>query len=750
MSLPFDPSPVALVAVAWAITYALHSTILLGVAWLLEQRFADKPELMSPIWKAAVIGGAVSATLQLAFAVEPLGGRWAVAAEERVAAAPERFTGGASIVADELAVTPVLAVALALEVPLAPVPPSAPDVTMPASSPWIGEAARPVVGAPQSTMAARAALGLFALWIIGGLALVIGLVRSWLALRRVLHGRLALRTGALADALERLHARASVTPSVRLSMSTAIRVPLATGVLHPEIVVPRRAVSELAPSAQESMLAHELGHVVRRDPTWRLGLALAQRVLFFQPLLGVAGRRIAQHAEYLADAWAARHTAEPLALARCLTEIAAWIRSAPPTSSSLALASGMAGPVSILGRRVLRLVEAPPTPPRRHALALALVCAAVPALAWIAPGASWAHDEPAVLMNAEAMELAQLAELDAMSAMQGEVFPVVIEGDRARAEQDALQRGEAPRAVAARSVDDAKKARRSARKAERAANKDRAAARRDAQRDIKRAFRSAQRHDTLPEPERIAAIIAQARSEADASNARSHVIVHGDDHQRIVVERDGEHVIVKKNGKVVAKSGGKGRARAKQHGRNHEGGIDVQVLDHDGNVVHIEIPRMDLERLNEQHRDLVERALRDVHRAREHIEGERARIHMERDRIREQLRRQHVVPRGHAPRAPQPPRAPGFRGEIVPISNVPAAPPMPAAAPWPPMPPEAMLAPLPPMPPLAPMPELEPLAPAPPAPPAAPAARPRAPNAPKKAAPRARPGCAPIVSTTSA
>ena len=80
MILSFDPSSDALVAVAWAITYALHSTILLGGAWLLEQRFSDKPEIMSPIWKAAVLGGAVSATLQLAFAVEPLGGRWAMVA----------------------------------------------------------------------------------------------------------------------------------------------------------------------------------------------------------------------------------------------------------------------------------------------------------------------------------------------------------------------------------------------------------------------------------------------------------------------------------------------------------------------------------------------------------------------------------------------------------------------------------------------------------------------------------------------
>jgi beta-lactamase regulating signal transducer with metallopeptidase domain len=599
-------------------------------------------------------------------------------------------------------------------------------------------------------MAAQAALGLFALWIIGGLALVIGLVRSWLALRRVLYGRIALRRGALADALGRLHARASGPRSVRLSMSPAIRVPLATGVVHPEIVVPSRAVSELAPAAQESMLAHELGHVVRRDPTWRLVLAVAQRVLFFQPLIGVASRRIAQHAEYLADAWAARHTAEPLALARCLTEIAAWLRSAPPPPDSLALASSMAEPASILGRRVLRLVEPPPAPARRHGLALALVCAAVPALAWLAPGASWAHDEPAI---GAPLELARLAELDALDALHGELSMVVIEGGRAGAEQDALQRGEAPRAAAARSVDDAKKARRKARKSERASAKDRAAARREAQRDIKQAFRRAQRDDELPDPERIAAIVAQARADAGESQGQRQVVVHRDGGKHIVIERDGEHVVVRKNGKVIVRSGEERRAKAH---RRDDGGIELKVVDEHGNVVHVEIPREDVERIRERQHE-VARAMRDAHRARAHAEAARARAHMQRERVREELRRRHMIPRGHAPRAPlppQPPGHPGFGGDIVPISPMPAPPARPA---MPARPPEAMLAPLPPAParpPMPPMPSpellpLAPVAPFAPAPPAPPAARPRAPTAPT-AAPRARPGIAPVAWPTSA
>lgn len=745
MSLPFDPSSVALVAVAWAFTYAVHSTILLCGAWLLERRYADKPELMSPIWKAAVLGGALSATLQMAFAVDPALGRLSVDAQARSAATPQRFADAASLAVAELAVAPVIAdVPMDPQVALAYEPVSPPDLSQPAlATAQVADAAiveRPAI-ATESTNAARVALGLFALWIIGGLAAVIGLVRSWLALRRLLRTRVALHGGALADAFGRLHARAGGPRSVALSMSAAIRVPLATGVVRPEIVVPRRAVAELAPAAQESMLAHELGHVVRRDPAWRLGLAFVQRVLFFQPLIGVAMRRITQHAEYLADAWAARHTAEPLALARCLTEIAAWMRSGPPTPEPLALASGMAEPASILGRRVLRLVEPPPAPPRRPGLALALACIAVPVLAWVAPGASWAHDVPVVIANGEVLDeddFAALAEIG-----DDDFRMVVIEGGRAQGEMDALQHREPSRAAAARSDDGTRKGRRSARKADRTESKQRAAARRDAEREIKQAFRNAKKRDELPDPARIAEIVARARADAHEDDGVRRFVVRGDaDGHKIIVEGDEHGIVVRKDGKVVVKGGhahghghghgkAKGHAKGRAHGHRSGTGFEFKVLDENGNVIEIRIPQEDIEKIQRDvHRD-VERAMREMHGAREQIERERARLLSERDRIREIMRQRELRGRGsRPPRAPQPPPPPP-RGDIVPIS------PMPAPAPMPPTPPEAFFvpAPAPPAMPAMPVPGLVPLAPAPPAPAAPPSSRRRAP----RPAPKARP-----------
>jgi hypothetical protein len=105
-------------------------------------------------------------------------------------------------------------------------------------------------------------------------------------------------------------------------------MPLATGVLRPEIVLPAR-VQSLYAEHQHPILAHELAHVVRREPAWRLVALLIDRVLFFQALNRVASDRMAACAELASDDWAARHTDEPLALARCLTEVASWLLPAP-------------------------------------------------------------------------------------------------------------------------------------------------------------------------------------------------------------------------------------------------------------------------------------------------------------------------------------------------------------------------------------------------------------------------------------
>ena len=111
--------------------------------------------------------------------------------------------------------------------------------------------------------------------------------------------------------LRRLTAEAGLADQVRLSCSSRLPVPIALGLRRREICVPPRALASLSLEQQEGMLAHELAHLVRRDPFWLAFSHFLTSVLFFQPLNQVARRRLRERSELRSDEWAVGQTGRP-------------------------------------------------------------------------------------------------------------------------------------------------------------------------------------------------------------------------------------------------------------------------------------------------------------------------------------------------------------------------------------------------------------------------------------------------------
>jgi hypothetical protein len=173
---------------------------------------------------------------------------------------------------------------------------------------------------------------------------------------------------------------------VRLSAAPRLRVPLATGVLRPEVCLPTRAVAELGPDEQIALCAHELAHVARHDPAWILLAHVAEVLAPLQPLNVWARRRLQDISECLSDDLAVEASASPLGLARSLVDVASWTlgrRTLLP-----GVAAGAFGARSRLGQRVERLMDPLRSleRPRRHLLPLAAV--AVLATAIVTPAVS--------------------------------------------------------------------------------------------------------------------------------------------------------------------------------------------------------------------------------------------------------------------------------------------------------------------------------------------------------------------------
>ena len=238
-------------ALAWLLTYALHSTLLLGTAWLVTSRgWVRSVRVKEILWRTALLGGFFSASVQTAMELEPFGGLFVL---EEVAQNTE--VGGAPI-------------------PPAPVIDHARHggFTGPVAHSFMEGATSPETsgGALAGTTSAGFVWTEWALlgWAFGGVALLCLLALASRRLRLRLAGRRLVDVGPLTERLERQRVRAGMRRRVRLSVSEHLRAPVALGTFRPEICLPPRALDSISGELQECMLAHELGHLRRFDPFW--------------------------------------------------------------------------------------------------------------------------------------------------------------------------------------------------------------------------------------------------------------------------------------------------------------------------------------------------------------------------------------------------------------------------------------------------------------------------------------------------
>jgi HEAT repeat protein/beta-lactamase regulating signal transducer with metallopeptidase domain len=342
---------------AWLLTYVIHSTALLLLALAITRARRWSPWATDVFWKAALVGGFVSATVQLGLEHRPAG------SVSLATAAPVVSTTTATHASSvEHALPANVESAETVDAPA----PAEPSVTSPVDS-------RPASSVPVRGIAVT-------VWAI----VALGLALVYAARRFILVGRIgdrrAVLDGRLLAELERLTREAGLRRRPRLTSTTRISSPIALGV--GEICLPESALTELDLEQQRSMLAHELGHLARRDPIWLGFVSVVERVFWIQPLNRLARRGIATSAEYLCDEWAVRRTGSGVALARCLAQVAEWIQTSPLGVP----VAGMAEERSLLVSRVERLLagrgfDAPP----KRLLAFASI-AVVAATIAIVPG----------------------------------------------------------------------------------------------------------------------------------------------------------------------------------------------------------------------------------------------------------------------------------------------------------------------------------------------------------------------------
>src|SRR5438067_11198728 len=302
---------------AWLLTYLIHSTVLLGIAWFVTRRRRLEPAASDLLWKVALLASLVTGTIQSRLELS----------------------------------TPAAVTLPVATLPQAARPNEPAGATGPGRKPGVSENTGASVTAPSPSRAPSLPLVVVLVW--GVIAL--GSSLHYVARRLILVGRLTDRRtvsdGPLAATLAELQRTAGYRRRVHLTMARTISSPAALGLS--EICVPELALSNLGAEQQRSMLAHELAHLARRDSLWLAGASLIERCFFFQPLNRLARRELEATAEYLSDEWAMRKTGSAVALAKCLATVAEWIQASPLGVP----VAGLAERRSLLVARIARLLD---------------------------------------------------------------------------------------------------------------------------------------------------------------------------------------------------------------------------------------------------------------------------------------------------------------------------------------------------------------------------------------------------------
>jgi beta-lactamase regulating signal transducer with metallopeptidase domain len=191
-------------------------------------------------------------------------------------------------------------------------------------------------------------------WLCGVAIASIRLAIGWRHVRRIRLCALDAPPG-IAEVLTRVEAKLEMPVAARLGLTDMTESPVVFGASRPMILLPVATIAELTREQLETVLAHELAHVRRRDFAVNLAQLLVETLLFFHPATWWVSSRMRVERERCCDDSAVALSGDPATYVRALLTL----ERSRPAAPSLMLGLG-AGAHELLPRirRIMR-VERP-------------------------------------------------------------------------------------------------------------------------------------------------------------------------------------------------------------------------------------------------------------------------------------------------------------------------------------------------------------------------------------------------------
>lgn len=186
-------------------------------------------------------------------------------------------------------------------------------------------------------------------WLCGFLWVICTWCVRWRRMLVAMRQAMPLREGREVSALRRLERAKGIRRRLRIFLSRASLEPGVFGIARPVLVWPEGISARLDDAHVEAILAHELGHVRRRDNLFAVLHMFVEAIFWFHPLVWYLGTRLVEEREVACDEEVLELGNGRQIYAESILKICEFCVSSP-----LACISGVTG--ADLKRRIIRIM----------------------------------------------------------------------------------------------------------------------------------------------------------------------------------------------------------------------------------------------------------------------------------------------------------------------------------------------------------------------------------------------------------
>jgi len=188
-----------------------------------------------------------------------------------------------------------------------------------------------------------------AVWLCGFLSVVLVWFVRWRRMTAAMRETSPLREGREVKALRRLERAGGIRRRIEVFVSRASLEPGIFGIARPVLVWPEGISARVDDAQVEAILAHEVGHVRRRDNLFAAIHMLVEAIFWFHPLVWFLGTRLVEEREVACDEEVLELGSERQVYAESILKICEFCVGSP-----LACVSGVTG--ADLNKRIVRIM----------------------------------------------------------------------------------------------------------------------------------------------------------------------------------------------------------------------------------------------------------------------------------------------------------------------------------------------------------------------------------------------------------